>query len=105
MKLHRWADIKNQGMTPKRIARSKARVARDALSIRLRAVREAAGMTQAELGKRATLSQSQLSRLERSLNVEVSTLARYVHAAGGRLEMSAIVKGRRLTILSEKEIR
>jgi hypothetical protein len=56
-------------------------------------------------GKRATLSQSQLSRLERSANVEVSTLARYVHAAGGRLEMSAIVKGKRLTILSENEIR
>jgi len=39
MSWHRWADIKNQGMTPGRIARSKARVARDALALRLRAVR------------------------------------------------------------------
>ena len=102
MKLHRWADVKNQGMTPERIARSTARVARAALAIRLRAVREAAGLTQSELGKRAALSQSQLSRLERSGNVQLNTLARYVHAAGARLEMSAVMNGKRLMILSEK---
>jgi transcriptional regulator with XRE-family HTH domain len=103
MKLHRWADIKDQGMTPSRIRQSKARVANDSLAIRLRAVREAAGLTQAELGKRATLSQSQLSRLEHSGNVQMATLARYLHAAGARLEMSAVVNGERLMLVSENE--
>jgi hypothetical protein len=49
MKLHRWTDIKNRNMTPKRIARSDARVARASLAIRLEAVRKASGLTQQEL--------------------------------------------------------
>lgn len=101
MKIYRWADIKNRNMTPERIARSAERVAGDVLSIRLQAVREAAGLTQQQLGERATLSQSQLSRLERSGNAELATIARYVHAAGATLEVSAILNGKRLPLLSE----
>lgn len=102
MKLHRWTDIKNREMTLKRIARSDARVARASLAIRLEAVRKAAGLTQQELGKRATFSQSQLSKLERSGNVELATLIRYVSAAGGDLEISAELNGERLVLLSSK---
>lgn len=102
MKLHRWADIKNQKMTPERVDRSAGRVARDALAIRLQAVREAAGLTQEQLGKRAELSQSQLSRLERSGNAELATIARYLHAAGATLEVSAILNGKHVLLLSEK---
>jgi transcriptional regulator with XRE-family HTH domain len=91
MKLHRWTDIKNSGMTPTRIARSDARVAREALSIRLRVLREAAGLTQTELAKRAALTQSQLSRLEQNPNLELRTLHRYATAAGARLEISAVI--------------
>ena len=101
MKLHRWADIKNQKTTPQRIARSAERVARDALAIRLQTVREAAGLTQQQLGQRSTLSQSQLSRLERSGNAELATLVRYVHAAGATIEVAAILNGKRLLLLSE----
>jgi transcriptional regulator with XRE-family HTH domain len=103
MKIHRWADIKNQKMTPQGIVRSAERVARDALSIRLQFVRQAAGLTQEQLGERATLSQSQLSRLERSGNAELATIARYVHAAGATLEVSAILNGKKLMLLSEKK--
>lgn len=102
MKLHRWADIKNRKMTPSRVASSDARVARDALAIRLDSVRKAAGLTQQELGRRATFSQSQLSKLERSGNVEIATLVRYVSAAGGALEISALLNGERLVLLSAK---
>ncbi len=102
MKLHRWTDIENRNMTLKRTARSDARVARASLAIRLEAVRKAAGLTQQELGKRATFSQSQLSKLERSGNVELATLIRYVSAAGGDLEISAVLNGERLVLLSSK---
>lgn len=102
MKLHRWADIKNRKMTPSRVASSDARVARAALAIRLDSVRKAAGLTQQELGRRATFSQSQLSKLERSGNVEIATLVRYVSAAGGALEISALLNGERLVLLAAK---
>ena len=87
-------------MSPERIARADANVEGDALAIRLQLVREAAGMTQQELGKKAHFYQPQLSRLERSGNAEITTLIRYVAALGGRLEMSAVLKnGKRLQLL------
>lgn len=98
MKLHRWSDIKNRGMSPERIARSDERVARDALAIGLRELRKTAGLTQVQLAKRAALSQSQLSRLEKSRNVELRTLLRYVEAAGAHLVMTAVLKKKKILL-------
>jgi transcriptional regulator with XRE-family HTH domain len=99
MKLHRWSEIRNKGMTPKRIARADATVARDALSIRLRTLREAAGLTQTELAKRATITQSQLSRLESSPNVELRSILCYAQAAGAsRVEISARLGARQIPL-------
>jgi hypothetical protein len=61
MKLHNWKDIKNAGMTPARIARSDARVTRASLAIRLRTLRKTAGMTQLQLAKAESPTQSQPS--------------------------------------------
>jgi len=108
MKLHRWSDIKNRGMTPKRIARTDAAVAREALSIRLRTLREAAGLTQTELAKRAAITQSQLSRLESSPNVELRSILCYAQAAGAsRVEILAQLGPRQIPLaimtMSESE--
>lgn len=107
-KLHRWSDIKNKGITTTRIARADGQVARQALQIRLRALREAAGLTQAELAKRAAITQSQLSRLEASANVEMRSILRYAQAAGAqRVEISAVLGSRHipLAIMSMTEDR
>ena len=107
MKLHRWSEIRNKGMTPKRIARADTAVARDALSIRLRTLREAAGLTQTELAKRAALTQSQLSRLESSPNVELRSILCYAQAAGAsRVEISASLGTRQipLAIMNMSEV-
>ncbi|MGD0838371.1 MAG: helix-turn-helix transcriptional regulator [Polyangia bacterium] len=99
MKLHRWSDIKNNGMTPKRVARADATVAREALSIRLRTLREAAGLTQTELAKRAAITQSQLSRLESSPNVELRSILCYAQAAGAsRVEILAQLGPRQIPL-------
>jgi transcriptional regulator with XRE-family HTH domain len=110
MKLHRWSEIRNKGMTPKRIARADATVAREALSIRLRTLREAAGLTQTELAKRAAITQSQLSRLESSPNVELRSILCYAQAAGAsRVEISARLGTRQIPLaimkMSESEKR
>jgi transcriptional regulator with XRE-family HTH domain len=102
MKMHRWSDIKDKGMTPTRIARADAEVAREAMSVRLGALRKAVGLTQAQMAKRASaaLSQSQLSRLETSENIELRSIFRYAQAAkADRVEVSAVVGGKRIPIV------
>ena len=89
---HKWSEIKHLGLNPERIARAEENVEKDALAIRLQIVREAAGLTQRELGQKAKISQPQLSRLERGGNAEITTIIRYLAAAGARLEMSAVLK-------------
>ena len=98
MRLHNWKDIKNAGMTPARIVRSDARVARASLAIRLRTLREAAGMTQVQLAKAASLTQSQLSRLEQNPNLQLRTLDRYARAAGARVEISAFIGAKEIPL-------
>ena len=54
---------------------------------RLRALRQRAGLTQAELASRLSMSQSDLSKLERRADVRVSTLRAYAAALGGRVQV------------------
>jgi predicted nucleotidyltransferase len=57
----------------------------------LRALREAAGVTQEELAARLGRRQPALSRLERQMDVRMSTLREYVAGLGGELELIARV--------------
>jgi transcriptional regulator with XRE-family HTH domain len=64
----------------------------------LRALREAAGLTQEELAAKVDITQSQLSKLERREDHRISTLRRYVKALGGELEVVAVVDGKRIKL-------
>lgn len=66
-------------------------VAAEKLKIRLAILREASGMNQAELADALGMSQSNISQLERGDNQRLSSVARYVHALGGRLQVSAVM--------------
>jgi transcriptional regulator with XRE-family HTH domain len=69
------------------------------MNIRLRALRKAVGLTQAQMAKRAALTQSQLSRLEGSANVEMRSIFRYARAANAdRVEVSAVVGTKRIPL-------
>lgn len=50
-------------------------------------VRRRSRLSQGALGERLGMNQSQVSRLERREDLRVSTLRRYVEAAGGRLRL------------------
>jgi hypothetical protein len=54
----------------------------------LAAARLRAGLTQAEIGRRMGISQSDVSKLERRGDARVSTLQAYARALGGRLRLS-----------------
>ena len=77
------------------VAREKAIMA----EIDLTAARHASGMTQeavaAEMGK----SQENVSRIERQRDVRVSTLAQFIEAQGGELEINAVFSGKRVSLM------
>jgi hypothetical protein len=56
----------------------------------LRAVREAAGMTQVAVASAAEMDQAEVSRLEQRDDAKLSTLRRYLRALGGELELEAV---------------
>jgi transcriptional regulator with XRE-family HTH domain len=65
-------------------------------SVLVRNARKQAGLTQAELAERAGVTQSVIARLERGGgNPTFLTLERVLHAAGHRLELSAVHQGLR----------
>ena len=76
-------------------------VDQELLEMDLRALREAVGLTQEELARKVVVTQSQLSKLERREDHRISTLRRYVEALGGRLEVSAVVGGKRILIIEK----
>jgi hypothetical protein len=64
----------------------------------LRALRESVGRTQGEIARRVSMSQPQLSRVEARRDHLTSTLRKYVRALGGKVEVVAVLKGRRLVL-------
>jgi hypothetical protein len=57
------------------------------LKLPLRAIREAAGKTQAEVGAAIGSDQAEMSKLERRPDMMLSTLRRYAEAVGARCDV------------------
>jgi transcriptional regulator with XRE-family HTH domain len=53
-------------------------------------LREQRGLTQVDFAKELDVTQGNVSRVENASDLYVSTLARYVEALGGRLELNAV---------------
>ena len=75
---------------PERRERNRQRARELLAELRLREVRAACELTQEELAERLNIDQPNVSRLENRSDVRVSTLADYVAALGGRLELLAV---------------
>ena len=58
----------------------------------LRALREAAGKTQAEVARAAGMDPSEISRVEQREDMKLSTLRRYARAFGATIEITAVLK-------------
>jgi transcriptional regulator with XRE-family HTH domain len=93
-----WAEIKAERearMTPE--DRKQAEQARQELKAELAAyehtlggLRQARSLTQIQLAKALGVSQAQVSRIENQADLYLSTLASYVAAMGGELELRVI---------------
>jgi transcriptional regulator with XRE-family HTH domain len=66
-------------------------VARERLRLRLAILREQLGKSQVELAELLGTSQPNVSQLERSEDLQLSSIARYIHALGGQLQVNAVM--------------
>jgi DNA-binding XRE family transcriptional regulator len=98
MPTRRWRDIRSKRFSPDQLLEIDQMVDEELLELDLRTLREAVGLTQEELAQRIDITQSQLSKLERRPDHRLSTLRRYVAALGGRLEVTAVVDGKRVRL-------
>jgi transcriptional regulator with XRE-family HTH domain len=93
-----WRELRRGGDDAARVERIEAikDAMRDAMA--LAELRERRGVTQVELARRLGTAQSGVSRIEHRDDVYLSTLREYVEALGGRLEVSAVFEGERVTV-------
>jgi predicted transcriptional regulator len=98
MAMKSWKDIREKKFSPDVLRAIDQEVEIELLEMDLRALREAAGLTQEELAAKVDITQSQLSKLERREDHRISTLRRYVKALGGELEVVAVVAGKRIKL-------
>jgi transcriptional regulator with XRE-family HTH domain len=98
MNAKKWSDIRAQKFPPEELRKIDQEIEGELLEMDLRALREAAGLTQGELAQRVEITQSQLSKLERREDHRISTLRRYVEALGGSLEICAMINGKRIKL-------
>jgi transcriptional regulator with XRE-family HTH domain len=61
-------------------------------------------MTQTKLAETLGVNQSEVSKIEHRTDVYISTLAEYVEALGGRLEIRAVFRDREMRISQFEEL-
>lgn len=90
MKTTKWSDARRRAVKPD--DEPHIQRVREAMraELRLAELRKHRGASQAKVAKRLEVSQSNVSQLERGDDVKLSTLASYVKALGGHLQLSAV---------------
>ncbi len=92
MKTTSWQDIRARVLSPERRARNESRVLEMSAQYEsLEDLRRAFHQTQAEVARVLGIDRSEVSRIERSTDVFVSTLREYVRVLGGELEIHAVL--------------
>lgn len=98
MKNASWKALKRSQLSPSTRSRVDERVRAEVEQLTLQGLRRCLELTQAEVGVSASMTQSELSRLEGRSDHLTSTLRRYVEALGGTLEISAVFGKRRIKL-------
>jgi len=80
------------------------RIRQTLASMPLDELRRARQMTQTKLAESLGVNQSEVSKIEHRTDVYISTLAEYVEALGGRLEIRAVFRDREMRISQFEEL-
>jgi len=93
-----WAQIKNETMTKDEQEQARRLAIRDLAEMELAELRETLQVSQEELAKKLKVTQAAISRLERRPNLLLESIANYVEALGGRLELHAVLPNRTIRL-------
>jgi DNA-binding XRE family transcriptional regulator len=85
----KWAELEAK-ISPKRRARIHQRAEQLLKQLPLEELRSARKLTQTQLAKTMGLNQASISKLERRVDMHVSTLSNLVEAMGGELQITAV---------------
>ncbi len=80
------------------------RIRESMASMPLEELRKARQMTQAKLADALGVNQGEVSKIEHRTDIYLSTLADYVEALGGKLEIRAVFPDREMRITQFEEI-
>ncbi len=80
---------------------NEAAVELEKLHLRLAMLREQLGASQLDVAEALGTSQSNVSQLERSNDQMLSSIAKYVHALGGEVRVSAVIGDTTYTLLDD----
>lgn len=69
----------------------------------LTAIREARGATQQQIAEAWEVSQPNVSQIERTQDIYLSTLRKYIAALGGHVEIRAVFPDEVITLLGDRE--
>ncbi|MFD7495584.1 helix-turn-helix domain-containing protein [Streptomyces sp. NPDC051658] len=100
---HSWDEVKNEVFDAEdleEIERGAHRMVAEARAHRLVEMRKQLGLTQSEIADRMHVRQERVSAIERGRTTatEVGTIAAYIAALGGQLEIVANFNGSRVVI-------
>jgi predicted transcriptional regulator len=70
----------------------------------LTAMREARGATQRQIAEAWDVSQANVSQIERTQDIFLSTLSRYVAALGGQIEIRAVFPDAVITLVGDEKV-
>jgi predicted transcriptional regulator len=93
-----WKALKQARLSSDAQQRVRARVQQALEERSLKSLRQELALTQAQVSAAASMTQSELSRLEAREDHLTSTLRRYVEALGGKLEVTAVFGKRRVKL-------
>jgi DNA-binding XRE family transcriptional regulator len=93
-----------ESMPAERQHRIAKRVKESLASMPLEEIRKARQMTQAKLAETLGVNQGEVSKIEHRTDIYISTLADYVEALGGKLEIRAIFPDREMRISQFEEL-
>jgi len=93
-----------KAMPAERQQKIAGRVRESLASMPLEEVRKARQMTQAKLADALGVNQGEVSKIEHRTDIYLSTLADYVEALGGKLEIRAVFPDREMRITQFEEL-
>jgi transcriptional regulator with XRE-family HTH domain len=93
-----------QAMPAERQRRIAKRVRETLESMPLEEIRKARQMTQVKVAEVLGVNQGEISKIEHRTDIYISTLADYVEALGGKLEIRAVFPDREMRISQFEEL-